>query len=121
MNRPAVNEMSAPPDDALAPVVRKIAWRLVPLLMACYVVAFLDRINVGYAQLQMKQTLSFDDLTYGIGAGIFFVGYFVFEVPSNLLLARIGFRKTMLRIMMLWGIAAAAMAFVRTPAAVYTG
>lgn len=106
-------------EDALVPIVRKITKRLVPLLMACYVVAYLDRINVGYAQLQMRQTLPFDMLTYSIGAGIFFLGYFLFEVPSNLLLARFGFRKTMVRIMLLWGAAAIGMAFVRTPTQFY--
>ena len=67
-------------------------------------VAYLDRINIGYAQLQMKQTLPFSDAVYGLGAGIFFVGYFLFEVPSNLLLEKIGARKTLLRIMLLWGL-----------------
>ena len=74
----------------------KISWRILPFLMLCYVIAFLDRINIGYAQLQMKQTLTFSDATYGFGAGIFFIGYFLFEVPSNLLLERIGVRKTLL-------------------------
>src|SRR5258706_1329837 len=87
--------------------------------MLCYAVAFLDRINIGYAQLQMKQTLTFSDATYGFGAGIFFVGYFLFEVPSNLLLAKIGARKTLLRIMFIWGIVAAAMSFVQTPTQFY--
>src|SRR3984957_7338334 len=93
----------------------KISWRILPFLMLCYLIAFLDRINIGYAQLQMKQTLTFSDATYGFGAGIFFVGYFLFEVPSNLLLERIGVRKTLLRIMFTWGIVSTAMAFVQTP------
>ena len=97
----------------------KISWRILPFLMLCYVIAFLDRINIGYAQLQMKQTLTFSDATYGLGAGIFFVGYFLFEVPSNLLLERIGVRKTLLRIMFTWGIVACAMAFVQTPMQFY--
>jgi fucose permease len=67
-------------------------------------IAYLDRINIGYAQLQMKETLAFGDAVYGLGAGIFFLGYFLFEVPSNLLLERIGARKTLLRIMVLWGL-----------------
>jgi D-galactonate transporter len=104
---------------AIARMYSKIGWRILPLLMFCYVVAFLDRINIGYAQLQMKQTLTFSDATYGLGAGIFFVGYFLFEVPSNLLLERIGVRKTLLRIMFTWGIVAAAMAFVQTPTQFY--
>jgi len=84
----------------------KVSWRIIPLLIVCYMVAYLDRINIGYAQLQMKQTLPFDDAVYGLGAGMFFIGYFLFEVPSNLLLERIGARKTLLRIMVLWGLAA---------------
>jgi D-galactonate transporter len=105
--------------DAIEAVYRKVNWRIVPFLMLCYAVAFLDRINIGYAQLQMKQTLTFSDATYAFGAGIFFVGYFLFEVPSNLLLAKIGARKTLLRIMFIWGMVAAAMAFVETPTQFY--
>src|SRR6478672_9949468 len=97
----------------------KIGWRILPFLILCYMIAFLDRINIGYAQLQMKQTLAFSDATYGFGAGIFFVGYFLFEVPSNLLLERIGVRKTLLRIMFTWGVVACAMAFVQTPLQFY--
>jgi D-galactonate transporter len=105
--------------DANPRLYSKVSWRILPFLMLCYVVAFLDRINIGYAQLQMKQTLTFSDATYGFGAGIFFVGYFLFEVPSNLLLERIGVRKTLLRIMFAWGIVAIVMAFVRTPMQFY--
>ena len=97
----------------------KIDRRLLPLLLIAYMVAYLDRINIGYAQLQMKQTLPFDDAVYGLGAGIFFIGYFLFEVPSNLLLDRIGARKTLLRIMVLWGLAASAMMLVSTPLQFY--
>ena len=104
---------------AVTKLFSKISWRILPFLMLCYVIAFLDRINIGYAQLQMKQTLTFSDATYGFGAGIFFVGYFLFEVPSNLLLERIGVRKTLLRIMLTWGIVSTAMAFVQTPMQFY--
>ena len=104
---------------ALKAVFSKINWRLIPLLLIAYMVAYLDRINVGYAQLQMKQTLPFDEAVYGLGAGIFFIGYFLFEVPSNLLLEKIGARKTLLRIMVLWGLAATAMMFVSTPLQFY--
>jgi MFS family permease len=93
-------------------VYRKIAWRVMPIVLIAYVFAFLDRINVGYAQLQMKQDLGFSDAVYGLGAGIFFVTYLLFEVPSNLLLEKIGARLTFLRIMVLWGLASAATAFV---------
>ena len=102
-------------DPAYKAVFSKIDWRVIPLLLVAYIVAYLDRINVGYAQLQMKQTLPFDDAVYGLGAGIFFIGYFLFEVPSNLFLEKIGARKTLLRIMVLWGIAAVAMMFATTP------
>ena len=100
-------------------VYAKVSWRIMPLLLICYMVAYLDRINIGYAQLQMKQTLPFSDAAYGIGAGIFFLGYFLFEVPSNLMLEKIGARKTLLRIMFCWGVVAALMMFVRTPTQFY--
>jgi sugar phosphate permease len=100
-------------------VFRKINWRIMPLLLICYAVAYLDRINIGYAQLQMRQTLDFSDAVYGLGAGIFFIGYLLFEVPSNLMLEKIGARKTLLRIMVCWGLVAAAMGFVSTPLQFY--
>ncbi len=97
----------------------KISWRLLPLLIICYIVAFIDRINVGFAQLQMKQTLSFSNEAYALGAGIFFIGYFLFEVPSNLILEKIGARKTLLRIMFCWGLVAAGMGFVNSTTTFY--
>src|SRR5215210_1418891 len=106
-------------DNAVEALYSKVSWRLIPLLLVCYMVAYLDRINIGYAQLQMKQMLTFSDAVYGLGAGIFFIGYFLFEVPSNLLLEKIGARKTLLRIMFGWGIVAAAMMFVQTPTQFY--
>src|SRR5690242_18873865 len=75
-------------------IYRKVTWRLIPFLFLCYVLSFLDRINIAYAQLQMRQDLNLSDAAYGLGAGIFFIGYLIFEVPSNLLLERIGARKT---------------------------
>lgn len=111
---------AAPAGDAsVEAIYAKVSWRIVPLLLACYFIAFLDRINIGYAQLQMKQTLSFSDAVYGLGAGIFFIGYFLFEVPSNLMLEKIGVRKTLLRIMGCWGVVATAMMFVSTPTQFY--
>ncbi|OEZ30508.1 MFS transporter [Variovorax boronicumulans] len=104
-------------DDAA--LFRKITWRLMPLLCACYVLNYLDRTNVGYAQLQMKGQLGFSDAVFGLGAGIFFLGYAVFEIPSNLMLAKIGVRATLLRIMGLWGLASAAMMFATTPTQFY--
>lgn len=100
----------SPADDAL---FSKISWRLLPLLVVCYIIAFIDRINIGFAQLQMKESLSFSDEAYAIGASIFFVGYLLFEVPSNLILERIGARKTLLRILFCWGIVASAMMYVQ--------
>lgn len=106
-------------DDHVESVYSKVGWRIMPLLVICYIIAYLDRVNIGYAQLQMKQTLPFSDAVYGLGAGIFFVGYFLFEVPSNLMLERIGARKTLLRIMFCWGVVAAGMMFVTTPTQFY--
>src|SRR5580765_6590778 len=120
MHPPAASKASSAPENpAYKAVFSKIDWRIIPMLLIAYMVAYLDRINVGYAQLQMKQTLPFEDAVYGLGAGVFFIGYFLFEVPSNLLLERIGARKTLLRIMVLWGLAACAMAFVQTPLQFY--
>ncbi|CAG9266091.1 Putative metabolite transport protein NicT [Paraburkholderia unamae] len=107
------------PVEPAGTVYRKIALRIVPLLFLCYMLNYMDRVNVGYAQLQMKHALAFSDAIYGLGASIFFVGYFLFEVPSNLLLHRIGARKTLLRIMLGWGLLSAATAFVRTPTHFY--
>jgi D-galactonate transporter len=98
----------------------KIAWRLMPLIFVGYLLAFLDRINVGYAQLQMKSALGFSDAVYGLGAGLFFASYLLLEVPSNLLFERIGARLTITRIMVLWGAASAATMFVSTPREFYT-
>jgi MFS transporter, ACS family, tartrate transporter len=90
----------------------KITWRLIPLLFAGYVAAFLDRVNVGFAKLQMAGELHFSDAVYGFGAGIFFIGYFVLEVPSNLALNKIGARIWMARIMFTWGLVSAAFVFL---------
>ena len=97
----------------------KVTWRLVPFLFICYVASYLDRINIGFAQLQMKADLGFSDAVYGLGAGVFFIGYVLFEVPSNLLLMKIGARKTLLRIMLVWGLVSTCMMFVQTPAQLY--
>lgn len=98
---------------------QKVSRRLIPYLFILYVVAYLDRINIGFAQLQMKSALGFSDTVYGFGAGIFFLGYFLFEVPSNLILVRTGARVWIARIMITWGLIASAMAIVRTPAEFY--
>ena len=89
----------------------KVAWRLIPFLFLCYIVAFLDRVNVGFAKLQMASQLKFSDAVYGVGAGIFFIGYFIFEVPSNVILERVGARMWIARIMITWGIISSAFMF----------
>jgi D-galactonate transporter len=98
---------------------RKVARRLTPLLLLCYVVAYLDRVNVGFAKLQMAADLHLSDAVYGLGAGIFFIGYFLFEVPSNLILHRVGARIWIARIMITWGIISALTMFVTTPTMFY--
>jgi D-galactonate transporter len=97
-----------------AQTIAKVSGRLVPFLIVCYFVAYLDRVNVGFAALTMNQDLGLSQTAFGFGAGIFFIAYFVFEVPSNLLLERFGARKWIARIMLSWGILSGAMAF--TPA-----
>lgn len=92
---------------------RKIMIRIVPFLFICYLVSFLDRINISFAHLEMTRDLRISEAAYGLGAGIFFIGYVLFEVPSNLLLTRIGARRTFCRIMMCWGIVSACTMFVQ--------
>ncbi|WP_414448279.1 MFS transporter [Burkholderia sp. 22PA0099] len=98
---------------------KKVFWRIMPFLMLCYVVAYLDRVNVGFAKLQMSQDLAFSETVFGLGAGIFFVGYFLFELPSNLLMHKIGAKIWIARIMITWGLLSALFAFVKTPAQFY--
>lgn len=93
-------------------VSRKVLWRLLPFLMLCYFVAYLDRVNVGFAALTMNRDLGLSAAVYGFGAGIFFLGYFLFEVPSNLILERVGARRWIARIMVTWALISAATAFV---------
>jgi D-galactonate transporter len=100
-------------------VYSRVTWRLLPFLMLCYVVAYLDRVNVGFARLQMLEDLHFSEIVYGLGAGMFFIGYFFFEVPSNLLLHRVGARVWIARIMITWGMVSASFMFIRTPASFY--
>src|SRR6266702_1278400 len=102
-----------------AGVYAKVAWRLIPFLFFCYLCAYLDRINVSFAKLQMLQDLGMSDAVYGLGAGIFFVGYLMFEVPSNLILLKVGARRWIARIMVTWGVISAAMMFVSTPTQFY--
>lgn len=99
--------------------LKKVTWRLIPFLLLLYVIAYLDRVNVGFAALQMNQDLGFSAAVYGFGAGVFFVGYALCEIPSNLVLARVGARVWIARIMVTWGAVSVAMMFVRTPESFY--
>jgi MFS transporter, ACS family, tartrate transporter len=124
MSRKIALDVHAPaqvtaPEDAQRALYLKVAMRLVPLLIVCYVIAYLDRINVGFAKLQMQDALGFSDAVYGLGAGIFFIGYFLFEVPSNLILHKVGARRWIARVMVSWGIVSAASAFVVGPNSFY--
>src|SRR5213082_4211289 len=93
----------------------RVTRRVLPLLFCCYCAAYLDRVNLGFAKLQMLHDLRFSETVYGLGAGIFFIGYFLFEVPSNLIMYRVGARVWIGRIMITWGILAGLMMIVRTP------
>ncbi|HFO0592930.1 TPA: MFS transporter [Acinetobacter baumannii] len=99
---------------------RKIAFRLMPFLMLCYFCAYLDRVNVGFAKLQMMSDLQFSEAVYGLGAGFFFIGYFLCEVPSNIVLHKVGARRWIARIMITWGILSGCFAFVQTEWQFYT-
>ncbi|RKP44870.1 MFS transporter [Trinickia fusca] len=108
-----------PPSTFEEATYRKVSWRLLPLLLLCYLVAYLDRVNVGFAKLQMATDLHLSDAVYGLGAGVFFIGYFLFEVPSNLILHRVGARLWIARIMVSWGVISALTMFVTTPTMFY--
>ncbi len=97
----------------------KVAWRLLPLLGICYILAYLDRINIGFAKLQMSADLGFSEAVYGLGAGIFFIGYFLFEVPSNLILHKVGARRWVARIMVTWGLVSLSMMWVTSAETFY--
>ena len=110
-------EADASAQDSL---FHKVTLRLVPFLFICYLGAYLDRVNVGFAKLQMQQDLGFSETVYGLGAGMFFIGYVLFEVPSNIILHRVGARLWLARVMLTWAVISAATAFVKTPTAFYT-
>jgi MFS family permease len=111
-------ERRVPPADE-ASAYRKVTWRLLPFLMLCYVAAYLDRVNIGFARLQMLEDLRFSETVYGLGAGMFFIGYFFFEVPSNLILHRVGARIWIGRIMISWGLVSALFMFTSSPLMFY--
>ncbi len=107
----------------LEETLSKVSWRLIPLLFLCYIIAYIDRINVGFAGLQLQKAFGVDSSKYyqiyGWGSGLFFIGYFFFEVPSNLILHRIGARIWIARIMVLWGIVSSCMMFIKNPTGFY--
>jgi ACS family tartrate transporter-like MFS transporter len=103
--------MAAPDAAAAAAAVSRAARRLIPFLFVCYVVSYLDRVNLGFAASAFQRDLAMNDRVYGIGAGLFFLGYFVFEIPSNLILERVGARRWLARIMITWGLVSIAMMF----------
>ena len=107
------------PDHSGDLLYRRIVWRLMPILMAGYIIAYIDRVNVSFAKLQMMGDLKFSDSVYGVGAGIFFLGYFAFEIPSNILLHKVGARIWICRVIVTWGIVSALTALVHTPVQFY--
>jgi len=110
---------SSPASIWEAAIIRKLTRRLVPFLFLLYIVAYLDRINVGFAKLQMSEQLHFSEQVYGLAAGMFFAGYFFFQVPSNLILGRIGARRWISILMIVWGTISGSMMLVTTPRSFY--
>src|SRR6185503_5338372 len=123
---PLSPDTSGPPlnSDEQRATLSSITWRLLPLLFFCYIIAYIDRINVGFAKLQLREVLGVSvekfDAAYGLGAGMFFIGYFLFEVPSNLILQRVGARIWIARIMIVWGLVSAAFMFLKGTTMFYT-
>src|ERR1700704_4565732 len=123
---PAKSEKSTPEEIVMSQVLdqdklleaatmRRVSWRLMPFLVFAYLLCYIDRVNVGFASLQMNKAVGIDPKIYGLGAGIFFLGYFLLEVPSNLALERFGARKWIARIMLSWGAVSAAFALIGGP------
>ncbi len=119
MNTLANGQAKAAQTQIEARAYAKATWRLLPFLFLCYVAAYLDRVNVGFAKLQMLSDLQFSETVYGLGAGVFFIGYFLFEVPSNILMHRVGARVWIARIMLTWAVISAASLLVKTPTQFY--
>lgn len=105
--------------DEASKAYSKVTWRLLPFLFLCYVFAYLDRVNVGFAKLQMMNDLGLSEAVYGMGAGVFFAGYLMFEVPSNIVMLKVGARAWITRIMVTWGLISACMMFVKSPVSFY--
>src|SRR5712664_2687981 len=103
------------PSDLERATMRRVTRRLLPFLMVCYLVSFIDRVNVGFAALQMNKDVGLTASMFGLGSGLFFVTYFIFEVPSNVILEKVGARLWIARIMITWGLVSTAMAFIQGP------
>ena len=126
---PASAAPSSNPDAPLTPeaqraTLARVTWRLLPLLFFCYIIAYIDRINVGFAKLHLREVLGVSEekfnSAYGLGAGLFFIGYFIFEVPSNLILQRVGARVWIARIMIVWGVVSMGFMFLKGTTMFYT-
>jgi len=115
----SVTRAGAPAEELSAVTLRKVSWRLITFLFMLYVIAWLDRVNVGFAALEMNADLRFSSATFGVGSGIFFLGYCLFEIPSNIILERVGARLWIARIMVTWGLISAGLMLVRTPLLFY--
>src|SRR5438132_3780711 len=115
----AASVLDYAPDSGAERIIPHIVRRLIPLLCLLFIVNYLDRTNVAMAKLRMLGDTGISESAYGLGAGLFFIGYFIFEVPSNLILERVGARIWMTRIMVTWGLISAAMMFVRGPHSFY--
>src|SRR4051812_37232942 len=107
------------PSELEARVMRRISFRIVPFIMLLYFISFIDRVNIGFAALTMNKDLGFTSSVFGFGAGIFFLGYFIFEVPSNIILEKVGARLWIARVMITWGIVSAAFAFIQGETSFY--
>lgn len=107
------------PNELEKQVLWRVSWRIVPFIMLLYFVAYIDRVNIGFAALTMNKDLGFSSSVFGFGAGIFFIGYFLFEVPSNLVLEKVGARLWIARVMITWGLISGAMAFVQGETSFY--
>src|SRR6201991_4844613 len=112
-------ELRAEDSELQTRTMRKIAVRLIPVLLGLYIIAYLDRVNVSFAQDKLESDLGFSGAVYGFGAGVFFIGYFLLEVPSNLALHKFGARRWIARIMVTWAVISACMVFVKGPASFY--
>src|SRR2546427_8588510 len=118
-SEPSDRNMPAERNTLEASTMRRVALRIVPFLMTCYFISFVDRVNLGFAALQMVQDLHLSATVFGLGGGLFFVSYFFCEVPSNLLLQKVGARRWIARIMITWGFLAGGMALVKGPHSFY--